>query len=130
MLLILQIAAGVILGIVLAKWLSGLPHRLRAKRYARSLLALPYKDLMLLAIEGYEQIFSMPNRDWLIELSFCKDEAKKRDLAARIANDDRKQLDLLRESIHDLAKTIKIAEKLGIRGPAEEKPANPNSENN
>ncbi len=95
---------------------------------------------MTLAIEGYEQIFSMPNRDWLIELSFCDDPAKKRDLAVRIANDtadrwskfgsgkgegmaplitsdDRKQLDLLRHEIHDLAETVKMAEKLGIRTP-------------
>jgi hypothetical protein len=138
MLFIVQIAVGVILGILLTKWLSMLPHKIRVKRYTRSLLALPGTDLMKLAIEGYEQIFSMPNRDWLIELSFCDDPAKKRDLAVRIANDtadrwskvgsgkgegmpplitsnDRKQLDLLRHEIHDLAETVKMAERLGIR---------------
>jgi hypothetical protein len=138
MLLIIQVVVGVILGILLTKWLSTLPHKVRVKRYARTLLVLSQTDLMKLAIEGYEQIFSMPNRDWLIELSFCDDPAKKRDLAVRIANDtadrwskvgsgkgegmpplitsdDRKQLDLLRHEIHDLAETVKMAEKLGIR---------------
>jgi hypothetical protein len=138
MLPVVQIAVGVILGIVLTKWQSTLPHKIRAKRYARTLLVLSQTDLMKLAIEGYEQIFNMPNRDWLIELSFCDDPAKKRDLAVRITNntpdrrskvssgkgegmpplittDARKNLDLLRDKIHDLAETITRAEKLGIK---------------
>ena len=80
----------------------------------------------------------MPNRDWLIELSFCKDPTKKRDLAVRIANDaadrwskvgsgkgegmpplitndDRKQLARIGQEIHELAETIRRAEKLGLR---------------
>jgi hypothetical protein len=87
MLFIIQIAVGVVFGILLTKWLSTLPHKIRVKRYTRSLLVLSRTDLMRMALEGYEQIFSMPNRDWLIELSFCEDTAKKRDLAIRIAND-------------------------------------------
>lgn len=34
-----------------------------------------------------------------------------------ITSDDRKQLDLLGHKIHDLAETIKIAEKLGVKTP-------------
>jgi hypothetical protein len=140
MTLIIQIAVGVILGIILTKWLSALPHRLRVKCYTRTLLVLSDSDLMRLALEGYEQIFSMPNRNWMIELSFCKDPIKRRDLAVRIANDtadrwsqfgsgrgegmpplitsdDRKQLDLVGHKIHDLAETIRRAEKLGVRPP-------------
>ena len=139
MFLIVQIVVGVVLGILLTRWLSTLPHKTRVKRFTRTLLTSSNADLMHLAVEGYEQIFSMPNRDWLIELSFCEDIAKKRDLAVRIANDtadrwskvvsgkgegmpplitsdDRKKLDSLRYEIHDLAKTIKMAEKLGVRG--------------
>jgi hypothetical protein len=138
MLLIVQIAVGVILGIFLTKWLSTLPHKIRVKRFTRTLLALSYTELMRLVLEGYEQIFSMPNRDWLIEMSLCKDPAQRRDLAVRIANDtadrwarmasgkgegmpplitsdDRKQLDLLGHKINDLAETVKLAEKLGIK---------------
>jgi hypothetical protein len=138
MLLIIQIAVGVILGILLTKWLSTLPHKIRVKRYTRTLLVLSHTDLLRLALEGYEQIFSMPNRDWLIELSFCDDPTKKRDLAVRIAkdagdrwskvgsgkgegmpplitNDDRKKLDLLGHEIHDLAETVRMAERLGIK---------------
>jgi hypothetical protein len=140
MALIVQIAVGVILGIVLTKWLSALPHKVRVKRYTRALLGLSDSDIMLLALKGYEQIFTMPNRDWLIELSFCKDPAKRRDLAVRIATDaadrwakvgsgkgegmpplisseDRKQLDLVGQEVDDLAETIKRAEKLGVRLP-------------
>src|SRR6267143_3918567 len=124
MLFIVQITVGVILGILSTKWLSMLPHKIRVKRYKRTLLVLSRTDLMRLTLEGYEQIFSMPNRDWLIELSFCEDPVKKRDLAVRIANDtadrwskvgsgkgegmpplitsdDRKQLDLVGHEIHD-----------------------------
>ena len=138
MALIAQIVAGVILGIFVTKWLSALPHKLRVKRYTRTLLALSNIDLMRLALEGHEQIFSMPNRDWLIELSFCKDPIERRDLAVQIANDtgdrwsqfgsgkgegmpplitgdDRKQLDLAGHKIHDLAETIRTAEKPGVR---------------
>src|ERR1700730_16187148 len=87
MTLIIQIAVGVILGIALMKWLPALPHKLRVKGYTRSLLTSSDSDIMLLALHGHEQIFSMPNRDLLIELYFCKDAAKRRDLAARIAQD-------------------------------------------
>jgi hypothetical protein len=138
MLFIIQITVGVILGILLTKWLSTLPHKIRVKRFTRTLLVLSHADLTRLALEGYEQIFSMPNRDWLIELSFCDDPAKKRDLAVRIANDtadrwlkvasgkgegmpplitgdDRKKLDLLGHEIHDLAETVRMAERLRMK---------------
>lgn len=138
MVLILQIAAGVILGIVLAKWLPTLPHKIRVRSYSRVLVQLSQKDTLTLAIEGHEQIFSMPNRDWLIELSYCEDAAKRRDLALWIASDaadrwakvgsgkgegmpplitseDREQLARLREGMQDLADTIKVAERLGAR---------------
>ena len=98
---------------------------------------------MLLALHGHEQIFSMPNRDWLIELHFCKDAFKRRDLAARIAQDaayrwakvgsgkcegmpplingeERKQLEHLGQEIDSLAGMIKTAEKLGVRRPNQE----------
>ena len=138
MVLILESAAGVILGIVLAKWLPTLPHKIRAKNYCRALVQLSLTDTLTLAIEGNEQIFSMPNRDWLIELSYCEDAVKRRDLALRIANDaadrwakvgsgkgegmpplitseDREQLARLREGMQELADTIKVAERLGVR---------------
>jgi hypothetical protein len=77
MLLIVQIAVGVILGILLTKWLSALPLKIRVKRYTRTLLVLSGTDLMRLALEGYEQIFSMPNRDWLIGTEFLQGLGKE-----------------------------------------------------
>ena len=143
MTLIIQIAVGVILGIALTKWLSALPHKLRVKGYTRSLLASSDSDIMLLALHGHEQIFTMLNRDWLIELYFCKDAVKRRDIAARIAQDaadrwakvgsgkgegmpplingeERKQLEHLGQEIESLAGMIKTAEKLGARLPKQE----------
>lgn len=144
-LLVLQIAAGVVLGIILAKWLPTLPHKLRVRNYTRSILTFSDNDLMFLAIEGHEQIFSMPNRNWLIEMSFSKDPTKRQDLAARIAadtadrwskvgsgkgegmpplisSDERKELEQLREGMHDLAETIKTAERLGILNAKSKEP--------
>lgn len=100
MLLIVQIAVGVILGILLTKWLSTLPHKMRVKRLTRTLLVLSNNDLTRLVLEGYEQIFSMPNRDWLTELSFCEDPA--RDVTSRFESQTIRQIggqELLRAKV-------------------------------
>jgi len=40
-----------------------------------------------MALEGYDEVFSMRNRDWLIAMAFCEDDREKVHLAERIADD-------------------------------------------
>lgn len=86
-LLIVEIAIGVATGICLAFWLLALPHKRRVRKYTQSLLASDPHQILDVALRGYDEIFSKHNRDWLIELSFCDDKAKRADLARKIAED-------------------------------------------
>jgi hypothetical protein len=91
-LLTIQIAIGVAVGIVLARWLPTVPRRLRVRKYRRYLLSLNYYDLFAIAVAGEECIFSMDDRDRLMAMMLTKynskdDPIRLRDSAQWVAED-------------------------------------------
>ena len=81
------IAIGTAVGSLLGAWLKTVPHKLRVRRFEQTLKLSNDTDLVKLALEGYDEIFSMVNRNCLIELSFCKDAQRRTALTRMIAED-------------------------------------------
>ena len=85
--LIIEIVVGIVLGLFAFQFAKTIPHKREVKRTKTMLTHLPHNDLVRLALEGYDVIFSMQNRDQLIELSFCKESERRGQLIAMIAED-------------------------------------------
>ena len=128
-------------GVLSAKCISTLPHRLRVLHYTRALLNLSRQEHLQLALEGNERIFSKENRDWLVELSFAKDVRARTKLCRRIAEDtadrwreiatgrglemksmmsesDCRAIEEARLKFHELARASQLAKQTGNEGSA------------
>jgi hypothetical protein len=135
-----EIMLAVAAGILLARWISTWPHKLRVRNYAKMLLTLDMTQRLLLALEGYDEIFSKQDRDWLIQLSFSDNKKEKAELCRKIAEDtadrwhkmgsgkgadmksmmseaERAEIQAARRGIDELADAVKMAEALGKKRP-------------
>lgn len=91
MLLIIEIALGIIFGLWLAdalkKKLTNRTHRLNVRRFQTAVLHWDLNALMTAALDGYDYLFTRSNRELFITLAREKEESKRFDLAEAIAQD-------------------------------------------
>ncbi len=91
MVLIIEIAVGIIFGLWLAdtlkKKLASRTHRTNVRRFRTALLHWDLNALMTAALDGYDYLFTRSNRELFISLAREKDQTRRFDLAEAIAQD-------------------------------------------
>lgn len=119
MLLIIEIGIAIVAGLFVFQFAKTIPHKRAVKRMKTTLTHLNNEQLFRMALEGYDYLLTMQNRDQLMELSFCKEEERRSQLISMIADDTADRFAKVRANKFEGLKPLITAEdkaKLGEMG--------------